>query len=266
MSNDSQSKRYIHGHDENVLRSHTWRNIDNCASFLKPHLKRSTRVLDCGCGPGTITADFANYCDNVVGIDQAPLIIQHASETFPNITFLTADVTNLPFEDNSFDIVFAHILLVYVSDLSSALKEMHRVCAVDGYVAIRESEVTTHLIAPYTFGFSLYCSVYNKGLQLTQGHPHIVTDLPGHLRKVGFNEYVISTSSWIFSSLDDRKWWGSLWIARLTHGNMIDTWKTNGIVNDDQLRLMIESFQSLQTDENAFYILPCVEFLCRKSI
>lgn len=51
--------RYTHGHHESVLRSHTWRTVENSAAHLVPHLRAGLDVLDVGCGPGTITADLA---------------------------------------------------------------------------------------------------------------------------------------------------------------------------------------------------------------
>lgn len=51
--------RYTHGHAEPVLRSHSSRTAENSAAYLLPHLRPGQRLLDLGCGPGTITADLA---------------------------------------------------------------------------------------------------------------------------------------------------------------------------------------------------------------
>ena len=52
---------YTHGHAEPVLQSHRWRTAENSAAYLLPHLRRpGLRLLDVGCGPGTITMDL---CD-----------------------------------------------------------------------------------------------------------------------------------------------------------------------------------------------------------
>ncbi|MCU1571893.1 MAG: hypothetical protein JWR33_2634, partial [Naasia sp.] len=39
-------ERYIHGHHESVLRSHTWRTVDNSAAYLIPHLRPGLDLLD----------------------------------------------------------------------------------------------------------------------------------------------------------------------------------------------------------------------------
>ena len=55
----SSSDTYLHGHHDSVLRSHRWRTAENSAGYLLPRLAPDARVLDVGCGPGTITADLA---------------------------------------------------------------------------------------------------------------------------------------------------------------------------------------------------------------
>ena len=52
--------RYTHGHHESVLKSHTWRTIGNSAAYLEPQLAAGLSLLDVGCGPGTITVEFAD--------------------------------------------------------------------------------------------------------------------------------------------------------------------------------------------------------------
>jgi cyclopropane fatty-acyl-phospholipid synthase-like methyltransferase len=50
---------YTHGHHDSVLRSHRWRTAETSAGYLLPYLRPGMRLLDVGCGPGTITIDLA---------------------------------------------------------------------------------------------------------------------------------------------------------------------------------------------------------------
>src|SRR3954466_4389701 len=104
---------YTHGHHESVLRSHTWRTVDNSAAYLAPHLTEGVRVLDVGCGPGTITADIGRRVapGRVLGIDMSAEVIEQARRDAgggPNVEFSVDDLYALPLDDHPFDIVHAH--------------------------------------------------------------------------------------------------------------------------------------------------------------
>ena len=69
--------RYSHGHGPPALASHATRTAANSTALLLAHLRAGQRVLDVGCGPGTITLDLADLValGQVVGVEntEAPL-------------------------------------------------------------------------------------------------------------------------------------------------------------------------------------------------
>lgn len=92
---------YVHGYDESVLRSHSWRTAANSAAYLIPHITPAMHILDVGCGPGTITADLAKLVPQgkAVGIeyDAAGEVLQKARElakanNVENVEFSAGDV------------------------------------------------------------------------------------------------------------------------------------------------------------------------------
>ena len=96
---------YTHGHHESVLRSHKWRSVDNSAAYLAPHLTSGTSVLDLGCGPGTITADFGRRVapGRVLGIDASAAVIEEARREAgggPNVEFSVGDLYTLEMDDH----------------------------------------------------------------------------------------------------------------------------------------------------------------------
>ena len=91
------------------------RTAERQAVFFAPHLRSGMRLLDCGCGPGSITLGLAAIVApaEAVGIDigEGPLRMARelASELgITNVRFQTANVSELLFPDRSFDAVFAH--------------------------------------------------------------------------------------------------------------------------------------------------------------
>src|SRR5258708_20022430 len=78
----SSSDTYLHGHHDSVLRSHRWRTAENSAGYLLARLRPDARVLDVGCGPGTITADLAARVPHgqVTGIDAAADVLALARQ------------------------------------------------------------------------------------------------------------------------------------------------------------------------------------------
>ena len=112
---------YTHGHHESVLRSHKWRTAENSAGYLLPHLAPDAKVLDVGCGPGTITAGLADRVPrgHVTGIDAVQDILEQAREAAgdrENMDFAAGDVYALGYPDASFDVVHAHQVLQHLSD------------------------------------------------------------------------------------------------------------------------------------------------------
>src|SRR2546430_2631838 len=143
----SSSDTYLHGHHDSVLRSHRWRTAENSAGYLLPRLAPDARVLDVGCGPGTITADLAARVPggDVTGIDAAADVLAQARQEaerrgLDNVRFDTGDVYHLDFADGTFDVVHAHQVLQHLTDPGAALREMRRGCRPGGLVAARDGD------------------------------------------------------------------------------------------------------------------------------
>ena len=111
-------ERYTHGHHAAIVASHAQRTAENSAGFLLPYLERGQRLLDVGCGPGSITVDLAELVapGPVVGVDREPAVLEGARRLgeergLTNLTFEPADVYTLPYPDDQFDVVYAHQVL-----------------------------------------------------------------------------------------------------------------------------------------------------------
>lgn len=101
------------------------------------NVKEKQNFLEIGCGNGAVSKNIAKkYCLNVTGTDVDPEMIQLAQENIdnvPNIRFLEANATNLPFQDNDFDIVLSFGVMHHISNWVDALNEINRVLKPKGY-------------------------------------------------------------------------------------------------------------------------------------
>ena len=98
---DVPQDRYTHGHHESVVQNHARRRAEVDAWFLLPRLTAGMRLLDAGCGPGTITVGLAKAVvpGEVTGIDLSEEVLEQArdhaaSENVNNVTFESATCTN----------------------------------------------------------------------------------------------------------------------------------------------------------------------------
>jgi ubiquinone/menaquinone biosynthesis C-methylase UbiE len=118
------------------------RTLDRDVPELREYLKPGDKVLDIGCGPGTITVDVAEAVSpgEVVGVDPVEADIatarQWASQAAPGarVSFCTGDAHELPFADDSFDVVYSHTVAHSLLDPVRALREQRRVTRPGGWV------------------------------------------------------------------------------------------------------------------------------------
>ena len=114
-------------------------------------------VLDVGCGPGTITAGLARRASRVVGLDMSADMVaearRHAADCgLDNASFQVGSAYDLPWDGDSFDVVYAHQVLQHLSDPVRALREARRVLRPGGLVAVRDSDYGTMVHAPVFTG------------------------------------------------------------------------------------------------------------------
>lgn len=117
------------GHFWHVGRRHMLVNALNDVSTT--HL---ALAVDLGCGPGVQLASWRAYADRVIGVDQ--YADQVAAGIFGDgVELITADVTDLPFADNSVDLVMALDVLEHVPDVE-VLKQVMRVLKPGGTLVL----------------------------------------------------------------------------------------------------------------------------------
>jgi ubiquinone/menaquinone biosynthesis C-methylase UbiE len=102
-------------------------------------LPPQSRVLDVGCGPGSLARHLARDGHMVTGIDTDPLMIdraQYLATELPSVTFELGDVKKLRYDDASFDAALATNVIFLIANPLVGLKEMARVVRPGGIVAM----------------------------------------------------------------------------------------------------------------------------------
>src|SRR4028119_2312748 len=64
-----------------------------------------TKVLDLCCGSGQATGVLVEYFQDVTGLDASPLSLKRAQQNVPQAKYVEAFAEQMPFPDNSFDLV-----------------------------------------------------------------------------------------------------------------------------------------------------------------
>jgi SAM-dependent methyltransferase len=259
---------YTHGHHESVLRSHRWRTAENSAAFLLPELAPDARVLDVGCGPGTITADFADRVPggHVTGIDASAEIIEQARELAggrDNLGFSVGDVYALDYPDGTFDVVYAHQVLQHLGDPVRALREMSRVTRPGGLVAVRDTDVGGMTWYPELPGLDEWRAFYIRVARSNGGEPHGGRRLYAWARKAGFADITCTSSNWTFATEAERAWWGGLWADRTVKSAFAELALTGGHATPEYLRQVADAWRAWAADEDGWFLVPHAEIRCR---
>ena len=102
------------------------------------HLAPGMRVLELGCGTGSMWQDAARWLPQgaeLILSDFSEGMLEQAQRNvppLPGITFRQVDIRQIPFEDDAFDVVIANMMLYHVPDLHGALAEVARVLKPEG--------------------------------------------------------------------------------------------------------------------------------------
>jgi ubiquinone/menaquinone biosynthesis C-methylase UbiE len=263
--------RYTHGHHESVLRSHRWRTAENSAGFLLPELFRGARLLDVGCGPGTISADLARHVAPglVNAVDIADEVIEAAQRLNEqggagNLQFSVDNVYNLSFLEKSFDIVYAHQVLQHLSDPVSALVEMRRVLKEGGVLAVRDADYGAFVWTPDDARLDAWMKLYQQVTAANGAQANAGRYLKTWVHDAGFEDVTVTSSNWTFHRAEERTWWGGLWADRVRHSDFATQALAYGFTDQDELASMAEAFLQWSHEENGLFVVPNVEVLARR--
>jgi ubiquinone/menaquinone biosynthesis C-methylase UbiE len=266
---DQNPEKYTHGHHASVVAAHAVRRASEAAAFVLPQLNSPMRLLDFGCGPGTITNDLAEHLlpeGSVVGIDSSEVVIAQANASavekgISNVKFEANSIYDTGYDDESFDAAYAHQVLQHLSEPVRALIEAKRVLKPGGICAVREVDWGTSAIWPKDERLTAFLDVYYRVAEKNGGDAHAGRRLKGWFVEAGFTELTTTTSTWTFSDENGLKWWGEQWADRILTSDLAKRAVEYGIATEAQLDEISKGWLDWMNSDGAFFAFTQVEVI-----
>jgi SAM-dependent methyltransferase len=199
--------------------------------FLLPHLRSGLDVLDVGCGVGSIALDLAPTIapGRIVGVDadagQLEAARTSAAErAIDNATFVTASVHELPFEEASFDVVYANAVLMYVRDQVRALAEMRRVLRPGGVAAVTDDDLGTVVISPDRPELRIAPRLFERAVAHEGGNARYSRHLRTLMLEAGFARTEgVAHAPEVYGDLASTRWFAEFAVGLFTAPSMAET-------------------------------------------
>ena len=257
-SDPPAGERYTHGYHAAIVGPYTRRTAENSAAFLLPHLRADAAVLDVGCGPGTITVGLARRAGRVVGLDMSEDMVgaardHAATEGVANVTFEVGSAYELPSDDGSFDVVYAHQVLQHLADPIRALREFRRVLRPGGLVAVRDSDYATMIHAPVEPAIERWLDLYHKVHAANGGEPDAGRHLLSWALAAGLVEPTITSSATTFADAEGRAAWGGMWAVRVTDSDFAEHAVSGGFATPADLTEISAAFTRWTAQPDGFW-------------
>lgn len=219
------------------------------------------KVLDVGCGLGTLTVDFARHVPEgqAIGVDQNAGVLAKASayateQDVKNVEFASGSILALPFPDDTFDVTHVHQVLQHVADPVLALREMYRVTKPGGFVAARETDFQAIVWYPEMKGLNDWQDIYVRVARARGTEPFAGRRLHVWARQAGFDpaRIVCSTGSWCIYTPEERAVWSELWATQLPQPHVIDDAMKHNIATKEDIERLVAVWREWGATEDAW--------------
>ena len=200
-SPDSVTPIYRTGYVEPVVRLLRSYTAETNVPFLLPYVRPGMRVLDFGCGLGSISMGLAKAAapGEMHGVGENPSNVGEARTRAratgqSNAVFHVANLSALPFEDGIFDVANCHNILMYIPDTRAALTEVKRVLKPGGIIGCREMICDACFIHPSLGAMRTVWDVFSDLTAFDEGHPQMGKNLKNDILGAGFENIRVGAS------------------------------------------------------------------------
>jgi ubiquinone/menaquinone biosynthesis C-methylase UbiE len=243
------------------------RRTGEAAAFLAPQLRAGMRLIDCGCGPGSITVDLAQAVapGEAIGIDLREDALRHGhalacERGIANVLFHTASVYQLPYADGSFDAAFSCAVLQHLATPLLALKEMRRVLKPGGVIGIVDGSSTITFRYPTSPLLEAWDKLRGLQREYNTGRLSETLQLRVLLREAGFartqaSGRLATEAGPPAGSLEETRKHARNDLIRL-HGVLGELAVAQGWATRAELEQMAKALIAWGEDPDAFYARP----------
>jgi ubiquinone/menaquinone biosynthesis C-methylase UbiE len=260
---------YSQGHAPSVLRSQTWRTVDNSAAYLREHLRPGVNVLDVGCGAGTITVDIARRVapGRVVGVDAEATVIEQARRLaddagLGNVELVVGDASGPPgAAGGRFDVAHAHQLLLHVADPVAVLGQMLAAVRPGGVVAARDTDYAGMIWWPPDPRLDRWLALYREVALAHGGQPDAGRRLLAWAHAAGARDVTPSASHWLHATPDERQAWGGMWAERIVASSIAEDAVATGRATRAELEDISQAWRAWTRHPDGWFLIPHGEIL-----
>ncbi len=264
QSNDGVREQYSPGYGEDLVGSYQERSVGREAAFLRSFLRSGMKLLDCGCGPGSITVGLGQLVSpgEVHGVDVEPSQIAIASARqqeagVANLRFEVGSVYALSFPDDTFDVVFMHAILQHLREPLAALREARRVLRPGGVVGVRDDDLGSLVLSPTNPDMDRLIEILGRIMQRSGGNPYVGRTHRRLLREAGFSRVRGSASSECDGTPEATTTRGDLGASLLAH--MSDDIVAQNWATVAQVERMIAASKAWGRDPDAYDVITWCE-------
>jgi len=247
------------------------RSAADYADFLLPHLERGFRLLDVGCGQGTITLGLAGAVAQIDAVDPDEEAFgdarRYAAEhELTNVAFRVGSVYGLDFPDDRFDACLCHSMLETLDRPLDGLTEIKRVLKPGGVVGVACVEYGGLILAGP--GHDLLRRFYETRERLwlldDVADPYRGRQLRGLLERVGFEHVAATTECFSYGTAEAVRSFGLARAEDCGDGWYSDSAREHGLATSDDLDAMRRAWIEWSESPDAYLAFAWCRALGRK--
>jgi ubiquinone/menaquinone biosynthesis C-methylase UbiE len=239
--------------------------------FFLPFLKPGMRLLDVGCGPGSITAGLAKRAEpaETIGIDPSPSVIETArslaeAKAGGHLTFEAGNIYEPCFAPETFEAIFAHQVLQHLGQPVDALRQIRKLLAPGGVVGVRDVDWGSTTFYPENQGMRRFLTLYCELARRNGGEPNAGRHMRRWFREAGFAEARVTTSTVSYTDQAATGEWGDTYAERTLYSNLADKALEFGIATRPELEEMAAAWRVWGRDPDALFCFSHTEVVAWK--